>query len=135
MKVQTTKKKISETFLISMTDVVFLLLIFLMLTSNFVTQAGIKVRLPGSTSGTQQAGEIIHITYINPSQIILNDKMMDINQLRILLPGFFHSKEQTVRLYTDQNTVLQEVIGIMDIIRNTGFEKITIATKQLAKQP
>lgn len=128
MKVETTHKRISTTVLISLTDVIFLLLIFLMLASNFITQSGINVRLPGSSSGVEQNLRTLEVVYNNRDDIVLNSIKMNLEQFQSDLPYYFKDKEQVVRLISDKGTSLQEVIGIMDIIRNTGFEKITIAT-------
>lgn len=128
MKLQNSHKRISATYLISLTDVIFLLLIFLMLASNFITQTGINVRLPGSSSGIQHNFKTIEIIYNQDRQIILDNIQMDANMLKTILPAYFVSNEQVVRLISDKEVSLQEVIAIMDIIRNTGFEKITIAT-------
>jgi len=131
MKLQNTHKRISATYLISLTDVIFLLLIFLMLASNFITQTGINVRLPGSDSGIQHNFKTLEIVYNQNRQIILDNIQMDAEMLKTVLPAYFVSNEQVVRLISDKEVSLQEIITIMDIIRNTGFEKITIATFKL----
>lgn len=131
MKLANTHKKISATYLISLTDVIFLLLIFLMLASNFITQTGINVRLPGSSSGIQHSLKTLEIVYNQDRQIILDNIQMDTEMLKTILPAYFVSTEQVVRLISDKDVTLQEVIAIMDIIRKTGFEKITIATFKL----
>ncbi len=128
MKVETKHKRISTSVLISLTDVIFLLLIFLMLASNFITQSGINVRLPGSSSGVQQNLRTLEVVYNNRDDIVINNIKMNLEQFQTDLPFYFKDKEQVVRLVSDKSTSLQEVIGIMDILRNTGFEKITIAT-------
>ena len=134
MKLKNTHKKISATYLISMTDVIFLLLIFLMLASNFITQTGINVRLPGSSSGVQHNFKTIEIIYNQDRQIILDNIQMDPEMLKTLLPAYFVSEEQVVRLVADKEVSLQEIINIMDIIRTTGFDKITIATFKVNNQ-
>lgn len=133
MKIEATNKKISTTYLVSMTDVIFLLLIFLMLASNFITQTGINVRLPGSSSGIQHNLKSIEIVYTKNNQILMNNILMDIEQFQNILPAYYQSKDQVVRLVADKEVKLQDVISIMDIIRNTGFEKITIATYKISQ--
>jgi biopolymer transport protein ExbD len=130
MKVETTHKRISTSILISLTDVIFLLLIFLMLASNFITQSGINIRLPGSSSGVQQNLRTLEVVYNNRDDIVLNNIKMNLEQFQMDLPLYFKTNEQVVRLIADKSISLQEVIGIMDILRNTGFEKITIATQK-----
>lgn len=133
MKVNTTHKRISATYLTSLTDVIFLLMIFLLLASNFITQTGINVKLPGSSSGMQQTIKVIEVVYKRNNEIILNNILMDLDQFKDILPTYYTSEEQAVRLIADKDITLQDVISIMDIIRNTGFEKITIATYKIPK--
>lgn len=133
MKVNTTHKRISATYLTSLTDVIFLLMIFLLLASNFITQTGINVKLPGSSSGMQQTLKIVEVVYKQNNQIILNNILMDLEQFKDILPTYYNNEEQAVRLIADKDVTLQDVISIMDIIRNSGFEKITIATYKIPK--
>jgi len=128
MKVTTTHKRISATYLTSLTDVIFLLLIFIMVASNFVTQAGLNVQLPGSSSDIQQTLKSIEIVCKEKDKIILNNILMDFEQFKSILPLYYTDKEQVVRLICDKEIILQDVVTIMDIIRNSGFDKITIAT-------
>lgn len=132
MKVETTHKRISTTILISLTDVIFLLLIFLMLASNFITQSGINVRLPGSSSEIQQNLRSLEVVYTSPDDIIFNGIKMNFVQLRRDLPLYFNSNEQVIRLVADKEVPLQEVINVMDVMKQAGFEKITIATQKVA---
>jgi biopolymer transport protein ExbD len=134
MKIEATNKKISTTYLVSMTDVIFLLLIFLMLASNFITQTGINIRLPGSSSGVQHNLKTLEVIYTRNNLIIINNIQMDIEQFRNILPAYYQSKEQVVRLVADKEVRLQDMINIMDIIRNSGFDKITIATYKVAQK-
>jgi biopolymer transport protein ExbD len=133
MKVNTTHKRISATYLTSLTDVIFLLMIFLLLASNFITQTGINVKLPGSSSGMQQTLKTIEVVYKQNNEIILNNILMDIEQFKDILPTYYTNEDQAVRLIADKNVTLQDVISVMDIIRNSGFEKITIATYKIPK--
>lgn len=134
MKIETSHKKISSTILISMTDVIFLLLIFLMLASNFVTQSGINVRLPGSSSGNLQTLKMIEIILNKNNDVILNGIQMDLDNFKNILPTYFESEEQVVRLIADKEVALQDVVSVMDVIKLSGFDKITIATIKVPAQ-
>ena len=52
MKLEISKKKISSTVLISMTDVIFLLLIFLLIASNFAAQTGLRLNTPSAKTSS-----------------------------------------------------------------------------------
>ena len=131
MKIENKHKRMATTLLTSMTDVVFLLLVFITLASSFVIQSGINIRLPGSSSGVQQNLRTLEVIFTSKDDIVLNNIKMDIVQFQSTIPYYFKSNEQVVRLIADKATSIQDVIGIMDILRNTGFEKITIATQKV----
>jgi len=130
MKLTTSSKKISTTVLISMTDVVFLLIIFLLLSSNFASQTGLPIKLPSSTSSQRQAHQVLHVIYENDQSIILLDKRYTLMNLEGALKEKFVSKDQVVRLSAEKQTELQKVITLMDVIRNAGYERIFVATER-----
>ena len=113
MKIQTSKQKISSTMLISMTDVIFLLIIFLLIASNFTSQTGLPVKLPGSVSASRMTNLTIHIVYRDEQNILLDGKNYDLKGLELALE--------------------ESLINVMDVIRLTGFEKIFVATERTGK--
>ncbi len=129
MKIQLTKKKISTTLLISMTDVIFLLIIFLLISSNFATQTGLPIRLPGSVSSVRQTHQVIHILFQGKDSVLFNGESITLNDLNNKLKANFVSSDQVVRLSADKDTALQTLISLMDSIRGAGFEKIFVATE------
>lgn len=131
MKLRVSKQKISATMLISMTDVIFLLLLFLLITSNFVSQTGLPIKLPGSTTGIRQSNQPIQITYYHDGRLYLMDKDISFPQLENELKSLYQSPEQVVRISAENNLQVQKLIQLMDIVRSCGFEKIFVATTPL----
>ena len=129
MKIKLSKKKISSTMLISMTDVVFLLIIFLLIVSNFSSQTGLPVKLPGSKTAGRHSMQNISISYFADNRIFYNDEAISLEQLEIRLSADYQNPEQVVRLSAEDNLPLQKLIDLMDIIRASGFEKILVATE------
>lgn len=134
MKFKTSKSKISGTMLISMTDVIFLLIIFLLIASNFSSQSGLPVRLPGSVSSSRMTNQTLHIVYKDSENISFDGRNYDLDGLEIALKESFVSPEQVVRLSAEKSTELQAMINVMDIIRLAGFEKIFVATESLNRR-
>lgn len=130
MKLTTSKKKISSTVLISMTDVIFLLIIFLLLSSNFASQTGLPIKLPASTSSQRQAPQVLHVIYESDQSILFMDKTYTLVTLEAVMTQKFVSKDQVVRLSAEKKTELQKIITLMDVIRNAGFERIFVATER-----
>jgi biopolymer transport protein ExbD len=129
MKLSISKKRISTPVLISMTDVIFLLLIFLLIASNFASQTGLPVKLPGSTSAQRQAHQVLHIVFVNDNRIEFMGTAYNLDNLGEALRGQYQGPDQVVRLSADRTTELQKVIALMDVIREAGFERIFVATE------
>jgi biopolymer transport protein ExbD len=129
MKLKLTKQKISSTMLISMTDVIFLLLVFLLIASNFASQTGMPIRLPGSRTSDRQTLQSISIKYYSDGSIFYNEMQTSLAEIQDLLKVDFVDSAQVVRISAEKDISLQQVIQLMDIIRATGFEKIFVATE------
>lgn len=134
MKVKTSKRKISTTVLISMTDVIFLLLIFLLIASNFSSQTGIPVKLPGSSSASRQTHQVLNLVYAGGETVQFNGKTLPVSELQTILKPEFKSRDQVVRLSAQKTAELQKVIRVMDAIRLAGFEKIFVATETISNK-
>ncbi len=134
MQIKTSKKKISSTILISMTDVIFLLIIFLLIASNFASQTGLPIRLPGSHSAVRQTHQVIQIVYASPDNVLFMGERTDMAELQELLALHFESREQVVRLSADFQTPLQTIIEIMDKIRAAGYDRIFVATEAIKQR-
>lgn len=128
MKLSLSKKKISTTMLISMTDVIFLLIIFLLIVSNFSSQTGLPVRLPGSQTATRHALQNISITFFADGRLYYNDEAISLEELQTKLMQEFQDIEQVVRISAEDIIPLQQVITLMDSIRSAGYQKIFVAT-------
>lgn len=135
MKLRVTKQRISTTMLISMTDVIFLLLLFLLIASNFASQTGLPIKLPGSTTSVRQSYQTLVITYFADDQLFLNDKPTDLQSLQLILKDKYQSPEQVVRIAAESKIQVQKLINLMDIIRGAGYERIFVATTEQGKKP
>ncbi len=128
MKLSLSRKKISSTMLISMTDVIFLLIIFLLIVSNFSSQTGLPVKLPGSETATRHTLQNISITYYADGRMFYNEENVDIQELKERLEEDYSDPGQVVRISAEDVVALQQIINLMDTIRNAGYEKIFVAT-------
>ena len=112
-----------------MIDVVFLLLIFFMLTSNFVIQPGIKVSLPRAITSEVMSSESFVVTLTGQDLLFLNDKPITINELVAQLKNAA-SENKSLILRADTSASLGRVVEIWDLCRELGISQINIATNQ-----
>ena len=110
-------------------DVVFQLLIFFMLTSNFVVQSGIKVHLPKAISSEVVRSENLVVTLTGQDLLFLNDQPITIN---VLTEKIREAAEEnkTLMLKADTSASLGRVVEIWDLCRQLGVAQINIATNQ-----
>ena len=111
----------------SMTDVIFLLLIFFMLTASFITPSGQPVNLPTSKN-SNIVMQKVSVTITNKGKFYVNDKEVSLNRLKMVLRNEFEGKEGVVVLHCDNDVPVQNLISVADIA--TSLEaKVSIATK------
>lgn len=116
---------------ISLTDIVLLLLIFFMLTSSYVVQPGIKVKLPKAATGQQADEQRIFLTVTNNNQIFLNQKLISREVLGQNLKKMLHEHpERLVVIRADKDLSLDKTISIIDIAKLAGAERFMIATEK-----
>lgn len=125
------RKRISTRLNIApLIDVVFLLLIFFMLSSHFVTQPGIKITLPSAATGKLHPEEDIIISITEDSNLYLNEKLVTLeNLLKQLKMEIVKTEKKTVIIKADQKIDLGLAVKVMDIARQAETEKLIISTQ------
>lgn len=123
------RNKVSPNFnMSSMTDIVFLLLIFFMLTSTLVSPNALKLLLPNSKSKTLEKQTIsVSINkdldfYINENQVIENNLESELKEV------LSNQEEPAIILHADKTVDIEHVVKVMDIAYRNKY-KIVLATK------
>jgi len=110
-------------------NVVLLLLLFFILTSNFVFQPGIKISLPKAVTSEVIQEKSLIISIAENNYIYLNDRMITIPELASRLK--IASKEnKPLLIKADRHTLLDKVVQVLDLCRREGIAQINIATNQ-----
>lgn len=115
-----------------MVDVVFLLLIFFMISTTFVESPGISIKLPESSAQTvEREPKEIKIYLSQEGDIYHQDKKISLSDFKSILANYHSAAEQTtVLLLADQESRHGKVVTLMDLARDAGFVKLAIATEQ-----
>jgi len=122
------RNKVSANFnMSSMTDIVFLLLIFFMLTSTLVSPNALKLLLPSSKAKTLEK-QTISISITKDIDFYINEnKVTSANieqELKLLIKN---EKEPAIILHTDKTVAIEYVVKVMDIAYRNKY-KIVLAT-------
>lgn len=135
MIIKTRKKRVASIGLISFTDVIFLLLIFLLISSNFITHSGIKVDLPGSNSQQNEYNKNISLTLTKNNEIFINNEVVSWEELpNMLNRKLIEDPEQVVVVRADETVELKNVVKLLDIAKLSGTNRFFIATEIQVKE-
>ena len=111
-------------------DIVLLLLIFFMLTSNFIMQPGIKITLPKAKTSKPQEEENIIIFITEDNEIYLNERKISIDELKDALEEKLKTaQKKTVVLKADEKINLGLAVQVMDIAKEAKAESLVISTQ------
>ena len=134
MKLSLRPRTQPEVNLTSLIDVVLLLLVFFMVSTSFVKQSQITIRLPeaGSTAVVQEVPEQLDImitetgTYLVNGRELINNRAETIrNALQKIAAG---RNDIPLTISADANARHQDVVTAMDVAGRLGFTRISIAT-------
>ena len=112
----------------SMTDIVFLLLIFFMLTSTLVSPNALKLLLPNSEAKTLEKQTISVSIDKNIDFYVNKEKVRDDNLENKIKLAIDKEKEPAIILHADKSVDIEHVVKVMDIAYRNKY-KIVLATK------
>jgi len=122
------KNKIDPSFnMSSMTDLVFLLLVFFMLTSSFITPSGLPVSLPSSASSSIEVQKV-SVTVTRDLDYFVDDKKISKSMLEGELKSKLGGPNGSVVLHIDKDVPWEHGVYVAGIA--TSLEaKVVVATK------
>lgn len=132
MKLKRHARVDSSTSMSSMSDLVFLLLIFFMITSTMVAPNALKLLLPRSNSQTS-AKAVTTISITENQQYYVETKPVPIEQMEAYLQQHLAgSEEPTISLHADRSVPIEAVVKVMNIAKDNHY-KLILATAPLDK--
>ncbi len=131
MKFQVTNEPLSVFAYSSLTDIVMLLLIFFLITSQFVIQTGVKVKLPSSKTNEQSAPSKLIVTLTSSGVIYAGNEEVSIDELPIKLSAIKGtSNESNLIIRADKTVAIDLVIKVIDAAKASNIDKFTIETQK-----
>ena len=127
--------KVEPTFTMSsMTDIVFLLLIFFLVTSTLINPNALKLLLPKSTNQISAKGQVsVSIKHYPQAgtfayHINGNHQAVSFSEIEPQLQEFLqNSDDPTVSLYVDKSVPMEQVVQVMNIAKRNQY-KVILAT-------
>jgi len=133
MKFKMSNEPLSIFSFSSLTDIVMLLLIFFLLTSQFVVQTGVKVKLPGSKTNEQQAPSPLVVTVAENGKMFVGKDEVTWNTLPTKLEKLTKkAKGKILVIRADKSVDIDNVIKVLDAAKGVGIDKFTIGTEKVS---
>ena len=113
-------------------DIVFLLLVFFMLTSHFIEDQAIDIDLPKAQRGSEAIEkEFVEVIVNSNGELLVDGRTVRLEHLEQILKGAFHAPDtRFVRLRGDHEARLGLVVSVIDAARAAGAESLDILTRQ-----
>jgi len=117
--------------LTSIIDIVFLLLIYFLLTTNFMVDEGIKIKLPQARAAAPQIEEVITVYVDQQGRAFLGTEEVSIARLFDRLKEMIGSQEnKLVVIRADRAVILNKAVNVMDIAKAAGAGRLCLATEK-----
>jgi len=109
-------------------DMVFILLIFFLVTTSFVKETGVEVNRPASSTAVSKENVTILVGITEKDQIYIDNKEIDLRAVRINVERAMAEKpDGSVVIVADKNSNTGTAINVMDECRLAGAKDVSLA--------
>ena len=117
--------------LTSLIDIVFMLLIYFLLTTNFMVDEGIKIKLPQARAAAPQTQQEITI-YVdqNGRAFLMNEEIPLDGLFKELKKMIGNEKDRLVVIKADRAVILNKAVKVMDLAKAAGAGRLCLATEK-----
>lgn len=114
-----------------MLDVVFILLIFFIVTTSFVREAGVSIDRPEAQSAAPLSQQAIVVAITNTNQVWIDKRQVDLRSVRRNIERLLsESPESSVIIQSDQAAQTGVLIKVLDQTKLAGAKKVAVAAQQ-----
>ncbi len=121
------KKHSSEINITSLIDIIFILLIFFMVSSTFLKPA-IEIKLPVAAYEDTSEREIINVFVGSELELFIEDEPISLETIQsTLMERTSSNPDLAIMLYCDKSLMFENVVKVMDIFKKSGVKNVAIA--------
>ena len=115
-------------------DMVFILLIFFIITTSFVSETGVSVERPAARSAEKLESQSILIGIGSLGEIYMSGRRISLFSLKPLLENNLRNQPRlSVVLVADKATPADLIVRVMDEVRLSGVKRIALATEKKSR--
>lgn len=116
--------------LTSMLDIVFIMLIFFIVTSSFTKESGIEVNRPKASNAVSKKEASVFVAVTADNTIFIDKRQVDVERIQSTLQGLdIDLKSASLVIQADNLAYNGSVVRVMDAAKGAGITKIALATE------
>lgn len=125
------KKRSSTLNLAPMIDIVFLLLIFFLVSSTLQGEEALyNITVPDSGIGRTQNVEMVNIFLDQNNKIYYNQKEYSRQEIESLLADIKIEKDNKIKIYADKESNFEAVVFLIEKLKNKSYQNISFALRE-----
>lgn len=114
-----------------MLDIVFIMLIFFIVTSSFVRESGVEVNRPQASHAMEQSNAGIFVAITAANDVYIDKHVVDVERVQATLERFIiDNPEATLIIQADEHAYNGTVVQVMDAAKGAGIKDIALAAER-----
>lgn len=111
-------------------DMIFILLIFFLVATSFVKEAGVDVQRPVAATAVAKARTNLIVAVTTDGQVFVEKRPIDVRSVRSYMVRFLHETPQgAVVITADKDSMTGIVIQVLDACRQAGVKNVSVAAR------
>ena len=124
------KKKIKVN-IIPLIDIIFLMLVFFMLATNFEKNKQIDLSIAENMKSENQSNLILKIIIKNDGSFLINNKQIEKEKVETKVIEIWNTKKyKEIFILNEKSSIIQDLVFLIDILKNNNIEKIYFDNKE-----
>ena len=131
MRFRRKKDEISDVDMSPLIDMVFILLIFFMVSSTFVKDMKLDLDRPGASSASRASSKVIRVYIYNQAEVYVDNQPIKLWAVQGKLIDLLRtSTSKSVLVISDETIPVEKLIELVDQCRLSGARDVAVATKK-----
>ena len=124
-------KKRIKVNIIPLIDIIFLMLVFFMLATNFEKNKQIDLSISGNMKSDNQSNLILTIIIKNDGSFLINKKQVEKEKVETKVIKIWNTKKyKEIFILNEKSSIVQDLVFLIDILKNNNIKKIYFDNKE-----
>jgi biopolymer transport protein ExbD len=127
MDIERQPRKAVHMNLTSLVDIIFMLVIFFMMTTSFVASESMELSLPNKSAGVAVDNDVMRIRIMATGHVTINDEYVDAATLNdTLIRTLGNDPDAKIAIFTTSGVSVQQLVSLMDLVYLSGGRNVQV---------